>query len=215
MDRCGRCAFLFRTDKQAIQCNRALTIVPNQTWGTTTPVRVAVNSREKAPGGFCASRRDQSGESTSTPMTHVTSSRREHRPPEAKCRQPNIASKCQIVRECCPKATTSKAARTVVIRQRRKSGRSNKAGASLIISNDCLLKIAKSASGARRRRTTLAHTASKCRGPPQAGAGPTHNLRNRQGRAQGPPRTGPLGDSEQAPRLALAQPRRCALRAAH
>ena len=33
MAKCGRGAFLFRTDKQAIQCNRALTIVPNQTCG--------------------------------------------------------------------------------------------------------------------------------------------------------------------------------------
>jgi len=32
MDGYGQCAFLFRTDKQAIHCNRDLTIVPNQTW---------------------------------------------------------------------------------------------------------------------------------------------------------------------------------------
>ena len=31
MAKCGRGAFLFHTDKQAVQCNRALTIVPNQT----------------------------------------------------------------------------------------------------------------------------------------------------------------------------------------
>jgi hypothetical protein len=45
-------------------------------------------------------------------MTHITSSKREHRPPEAKRRQPNTASKCQIVRECCPKAKAAEFADT-------------------------------------------------------------------------------------------------------
>jgi hypothetical protein len=40
MAKCGRCAFPFRTDKQAIQCNPALTIVPHQTWGTITTGRL-------------------------------------------------------------------------------------------------------------------------------------------------------------------------------
>jgi hypothetical protein len=39
MAKCGRGAFLFRTDKQAIQCNRELTIVPNQTCGRCPPHR--------------------------------------------------------------------------------------------------------------------------------------------------------------------------------
>ena len=43
MTKCGRGAFLFRTDKQAIQCNRALTIVPNQTWSRCP--RIASSNR--------------------------------------------------------------------------------------------------------------------------------------------------------------------------
>ena len=79
MGKCGRGAFLFRTDKEAIQCNRALTIVPNQTCG-------------RCP--------------------RIASSKRWHRPFEATHRQPNTASKSQIARERCPKATNREASKS-------------------------------------------------------------------------------------------------------
>jgi hypothetical protein len=78
MTKCGRGAFLFRTDKQAIQCNRALTIVP----------------------------------SDMEPMPPHRQFEPLHRPPAATHRQPNTASKCQVGRERCPKATNRNAAKS-------------------------------------------------------------------------------------------------------
>ena len=102
MDRCGRHAFLLRTDKRVIQCYGALASVPNQT--SAPPPRDHKKNRDVLclpasfrfiPGGQL--RPCQSPGRRSKPRASSAS--------KAGAVNPIPPSKCQIARERCVKAT--------------------------------------------------------------------------------------------------------------